>query len=187
MNLDCIIKHINEALIAKLQHVKNIKAFGLAEFYYDGDNYFPGVQKQGGEIQNVFLDDQYNLSFYHRTEVGSFENVERNFGNKSDRERENVPVNLIIFADRNRTRLSQQNIKDLFVAALPSYLPKSVCESIDIFDCRIELSNYELDTKKVFRQECNTAEVRVGIEKGLIAIRYVITTNYRRSCTVLCD
>jgi hypothetical protein len=187
MNLSCIIDNINEVLMSKLK-LANIKSFGLTEFYHEGDKFFPGIQKQGGEMKNVFLQDEYNISFYHRSESGNFEEAERNFKRDSDKTREIIPVNLIIFADRNKTKLSQQNVKDLFVAALPSFLDKSICESIGIFDCRLELSNYELDTTKVFRQECNNnAGVRVGIEKGLLAIRYNLSITYRRGCTVICD
>ena len=182
MNLKGIIAEIDKALIAQIP-LQPTKAFGLAEFYYDGDKRFPGVVN-GTEVTNCLLDDSYQVSWYHRSESTDYRVIENNYGDKMDKVEEITPVNLIIYARRSKPL---QVIKDIFASALPSVLSKLVCESLMLFDCTIELKGAEMNTTLVFKDECTVPDVRVGIEHGLIAIRYDIKSTYRRGCETICE
>jgi hypothetical protein len=182
MNNKAIITEIDKALIDAIK-VENKRAFGMADFYFDNDKKYPGIIDKE-EIINPFLQDQYKLSWYHRTSTSVLSVMEYNYGNKMDKVEETTPVQLIIFT---RAALSFETIKDWFVSALPSVLNKAICESLQIFNCTIEVRGTEMNSNVVFKEECTEPNVRVGGQYGLIAIRYEIKTSYRRGCQTFCD
>lgn len=189
MNLKGIIESIDDALKLKLvaSNLLPTKAFGLASRYYEKEKYFPGVIADSGEITNCFLDDNYSVSWYHRNEKGTYTTIENNYGNNIDKVEETNDINLVVYCNTKKIKLSTEILKDIFTNSLPSVLSKSKCESLDIFDCRIELQSHELDSNLVFKNECNNDNVRVGVEHGLVLVRYTIKTTYRRGCTVICE
>ena len=176
-----IIAEIDKALLAAIK-VENKRAFGMADFYFDGEKRYPGIIN-GEDIINPFLQDQYKLSWYHRTSTSSFNAMEFDYGNKMDKVEETTPVQLIIFT---RAAISFETIKDWFVSALPSVLSKAICESLQIFGCTIEVASTEMNSNVVFKEECTEPNVRVGGQYGLIAVRYTIKTTYRRGCQDFC-
>jgi hypothetical protein len=182
MNNKAIITEIDKALVAAIQ-IENRKAFGMADFYYDGDKKYPGVI-DGENIINPFLQDQFKISWYHRTSSSSFNAMEFDYGNKMDKVEETTPVQLIIFT---RALINFETIKDWFVSALPSVMSKAICESLQIFGCTIEVTSTEMNSNVVFKEECTDAQVRVGGQYGLIAVRYTIKSTYRRGCQTFCD
>jgi hypothetical protein len=182
MNLKQVINEIDNAIIAALPLTPN-KAFGLAEFYYDGEKRYPGINING-EVTNCLLQDQYEISWYHRSESSRLTVIENNFGDKMDKVEETTPVTLVIYANKT---LTSQTIKDIFVSAIPSVLSKLMCESINVFDCTFELTETEMNSTLVFREECSIPDVRVGLNHGLLAVRYEIKQTYRRGCTVICE
>ena len=182
MNLKQIIQEVDNAITTALPIAPN-NAFGLAEFYYDGDKRYPGINNKG-EMTKCFMQDQYKLSWYHRSESSRFTIIENNFGDKLDKVEETIPVSLIIYAERTQP---SQVIKDIFVSAIPSVLSKLVCESINIFDCTFEIRETEMNSTLIAREECTAADVRVGLNHALIAVRYEIKQTYRRGCIPICD
>jgi hypothetical protein len=182
MNLKQVITEIDNAILAAVTIAPN-KAFGLAEFYFDGDKRYPGINNKG-EVTNCLLDDRYKLSWYHRSESSRIKVIENNYGDKLDKVEETTPVSLVIYAERIQT---SQTIKDIFVSAIPSVLSKLVCESIDVFDTTFEIVETEMNSFLVFKEECSAPDVRVGLNHALIAVRYEIKQTYRRGCTVICD
>ena len=176
-----IIAEIDKALLAAIK-VENKRAFGMADFYFDGEKRYPGIIN-GEDIINPFLQDQYKLSWYHRTSTSSFNAMEFDYGNKMDKVEETTPVQLIIFT---RAAISFETIKDWFVSALPSVMSKAICESLQIFGCTIEVASTEMNSNVVFKEECTEPNVRVGGQYGLIAVRYTIKSTYRRGCQDFC-
>ena len=176
-----IIAEIDKALLAAIK-VENKRAFGMADFYFDGEKRYPGIIN-GEDIINPFLQDQYKISWYHRTSTSSFNAMEFDYGNKMDKVEETTPVQLIIFT---RAAISFETIKDWFVSALPSVMSKAICESLQIFGCTIEVTSTEMNSNVVFKEECTEPNVRVGGQYGLIAVRYTIKTTYRRGCQDFC-
>lgn len=176
-----IIAEIDKALLAAIK-VENKRAFGMADFYFDGEKRYPGIIN-GEDIINPFLQDQYKLSWYHRTSTSSFNAMEFDYGNKMDKVEETTPVQLIIFT---RAAISFETIKDWFVSALPSVMSKAICESLQIFGCTIEVTSTDMNSNVVFKEECTEPNVRVGGQYGLIAVRYTIKSTYRRGCQDFC-
>jgi hypothetical protein len=121
---------------------------------------------------------------FHGDRMSNPFRVENNFGDKMDKVEETTPVTLVIYANKT---LTSQTIKDIFVSAIPSVLSKLVCESINVFDCTFELTETEMNSTLVFREECSIPDVRVGLNHGLLAVRYEIKQTYRRGCTVICE
>jgi hypothetical protein len=189
MNLSKIISIIDSKLVSAItaNNLQPKNGFGLATRYYEADKFFPGIVSKSGEITNCFLQDQYALSWYHRNAVGTYDVLENNFGNKLDKVEETNPINVVIFADTKRIKVSLETLKDIFISAIPSVLSKAECESAEIFGCQIELTAHELDSQLVVREETNQDNVRVGLNHGLILIRYSLKSTYRRGCTVICD
>jgi hypothetical protein len=190
MNLRNLVELIDTKIVSQVGMITTlqpIKAFGLAEFYYDQDTFYPGIIN-GGKIEEVFLQDNFNLSWYSRNTNGSYTNIENNFGNKNNKVEETTEIKLVAYTNRIKTGFSLETIKDIFVSSIPSVLSKSECESNEIDGCQIELISHELDTYKVYKEETNSnAKVRVGVEFGLISIRYNIKATYRRGCRVICE
>lgn len=189
MNLNKIISIIDTHLVSAItgNNLEPKKPFGLATRYYENGNFFPGVVSDSGEITNCFLQDQYGVSWYHRNNTGTYVTLENNFGNKLDKVEESNAINLVIFADSKKIKVSFETLKDIFISSLPSVLSKAECESSEIFGCQIELNAHELDSQLVVREETNQDNVRVGLNHGLILVRYTIKSTYRRGCTVICD
>ena len=188
MNLKGIIFEIDTAITNNV-NVRSLlpqNAFGLAERYYEEREYYSGVFN-GSEVVNCMLDDRYACSWYHRNQSGNYTVVENNFGDLNDKVEEVNEVELIIFAQQQKTKISFETLKDIFIGAIPSVLSKVVCESLQLFDCRIELISHELDSRLVIERETNKPNVRVGLNNGLIAIRYRIISTYRRGCIVICE
>lgn len=188
MNLKGIIHEIDTLILDNI-NVRSLlpqKSFGLAERYYDEKTYYSGVFN-GSNVENCMLDDRFALSWYHRNQSGGYGLVENNFGDLNDKVEEVNEVELIIFAQQQKTKVSFETLKDIFVSAIPSVLSKVVCESLQLFDCRIDLISHELDSRLVIERETNKPDVRVGLNNGLIAIRYRIFTTYRRGCIVICE
>lgn len=189
MNLNKIISYIDARLIGAITANKLLPthAFGLATRYYEEDKFFPGVVNVQGEITNCFLQDGYSVSWYHRNNSGTYNVVPNNFGNKNDKVEESNVVNLVIFANSKKINVSFETLKDIFISSLPSVLSKAECESSEIMGCEIELTAHELDSQLVVKEETNQDNVRVGLNHGLILIRYTIKSTYRRGCAVICE
>ena len=64
MNLKQVITEVDNAILEAITIAPN-KAFGLAEFYFDGDKRYPGINNKG-EVTNCLLDDRYKLSIIVR-------------------------------------------------------------------------------------------------------------------------
>ena len=183
MNLKQVIQEVDNAILAALPIAPN-KAFGLAEFYYDVDKRYPGINNQGN-IANCLLDDSYKLSWYHRSQFSRFTIIENNFGDKLDKVEETIPVSLVI--NKNIDAQTSQVIKDIFVSAIPSVLSKVVCESLSLFNCTFDIVDTDLNSSLVFKEECTIPDVRVGLNHALLVVRYEIKQTYRRGCTPICD
>lgn len=173
--------------MGSISTLQPIKAFGLTELYYEGESYYPG-KVDGGNIVEVALQDKYNLSWYSRNTSGSYNTIENNYGNKQNKVEEITEIKLVAYTNRIKTGFSLETIKDIFISSIPSVLSKTECESNEIDGCQIELISHELDTTKIYKEEIkNDVKVRVGVEFGLIAIRYNIKSTYRRGCRVICE
>lgn len=177
-----IISEIDTALLAAI-NVDNKHAFGMADFYFDDAKKYPGIIDKENII-NPFMQDQYNLSWYHRTSSSSFVTTEYNYGDKMNKVEETTPVQLVIFT---KVAANFETIKDWFVSALPSVMSKALCESLSLFGCTIEITSTEMNSDFVFREECSERPVRVGGQYGLIAVRYTIKSTYRRGCQNFCE
>lgn len=176
-----IISEIDKALLMAIK-VDNKHAFGMADFYYNEDKRYPGIIDKENII-NPFLQDQYKLSWYHRTSLSTFVTTEYNYGDNMNKVEETTPVQLIIFT---RVATDFETIKDWFVSALPSVMSKAICESLSLFGCTIEVTSTEMNSNFVFREECSDPTVRVAGQYGLIAVRYTIKSTYRRGCQDFC-
>jgi hypothetical protein len=189
MNVKGIIEAIDTNLKSKLvaSNLQPMFAFGLASRYYENDKYYPGIVSEQGEIKNCFLDDSFNVSWFHRNQKGTYAIIENNFGDGLDKVEETNEISLVIYTNTKKIKLSTDTLKDIFISSIPSVLSKATCESLDLFSCRIELQSHELDSNLVFKEESNNDNVRVGVEHGLILIRYQIKSTYRRGCTVICE
>jgi hypothetical protein len=189
MNVKGIIVAIDTTLKSKLvaSNLQPMFTFGMASRYYEKDKYYPGIISEQGEITNCFLEDKFNVSWYHRNQKGTYAIIENNFGDGLDKVEETNEISLVIYTNTKKIKLSTDTLKDIFISSIPSVLSKSTCESLDLFSCRIELQSHELDSNLVFKEESNSDNVRVGVEHGLVLIRYQIKSTYRRGCTVICE
>ena len=83
MKLRDTIKIIDNSISSKVPFAPK-KAFGYAERYYEIDKYYPGII-DGSNITNCFLEDLYDVSWYHRQISSSADASEENsYGNKND-------------------------------------------------------------------------------------------------------
>ena len=182
MNLSGIISAID----GQMTFPYTVTQFGLASRYYESATvFYAGVIKPSGEVQNCYLSDLSPLTYYHRIIRSTFNTIPRSYGDKDDRVEEISDIDLVAFGtDLN---ITPQKLADIFVAALPSVLDSTTCESLSISDCRIELLSHETDPVVVWREETSDPKVRAGLNKALIKVRYRILCTYRRSCINVCD
>jgi hypothetical protein len=183
MRLSHIIAEVDKQINTPIVAVK----FGLAERYYENaETFFPGILSERGEVTNCFLQDTSPLTYYHRQSRGVMRELNReDYGDKSDKVIEVNEIELVAFAtDINFTPLQ---VCDVFIAAIPSYLSKSVCESIGIEGCRIIVTSYDTDPVRIWREETSEPKVRAGLNKALIKVRYTLECTYRRGCIDPCE
>ena len=189
MNLEQIIEVIDTQIKQFIPaSFAPINAFGLTQRYYEDDKFYPGILLKNGEITNPFLQDQYAVSWYHRNETGTYNLDSNQEGDNNDNQIEKNTIDLIIFYNTRKINITGTKLKDVFIDAIPSILSHSVRESLNLSSCDMALVSHELDSNKVFKQECNkdTPDVRIGVEHGLLSIRYEITSSYRRNCVNVC-
>lgn len=165
------------------------RAFGLAAKYYEDKVYYPGIlNSQTGEITDCILDDNYALSWYHRNETGNFALDTMQFGDEDVNQIETNIIDLIVTYDTTKIKRSGSELKDMIIDAFPAKFTKLVSESLGLNSVSLVLVSFDLDSTKVFKQECNKdiPNVSVGVQFGLLQIRYNLISTYTRRCAITC-
>jgi hypothetical protein len=191
-----IVDYINTRLQAAQFSAKRFQQGdfkGVAELYNTGegeDNASetkPGVSDNSGEVSYVGIDDTYPFQIYHRVIEPSAEwNIEQEFGDaKAIKETTNMLM--VVIGDRNRLKLTAEDIKTGIVAALPLELPESELITLGLKSAIILPGSFNWNRESVYNEEFNLKENMLKTSTIIFSFSYQIETEYDQTCFTLCE
>lgn len=135
------VLQINNALKLGLQleGITNISANEIAEVAIvnqkGSQKSFPALFDVNGEGRYPFLDDKFDLGFYHRVNSNRFLPNYRNFGRDKDRYVESDMM-LIVWGFSKVLQLSKYEVEEIVRKAFPNeaLLLQSIFDSLQIFN-----------------------------------------------------
>lgn len=147
----------------------------------------PGLVENDGDARYIGIDDTYPIQVYHRViRPGAEWNVESDFGDLRNIV-ETTNMLMVVIGDRNRLKLTAEDIKTGIVAALPLEIPDSELNSLGLKSANIIPGEFNWNKYEVYRSEFNLRDPALKTNTIMFSLSYQIETVYGQSCYTLCD
>lgn len=160
---------------------------GIAELIEDEKETKPAIVDNYGDCVYVGIDDTNHFQLYHRVIQPSAEwDTENDFGNLKSL-KETTEMLMVVIGDRNRLKLTAEDIKTGIVAALPLELPDSQLNTLGLKSANIIPGNFNWDKAEVYRGEYNLEETMLKTNNIMFSFSYQIETVIDQSCFTLCE
>lgn len=135
------------------------------------------------------FDDRYSFQAYHRILSVTNEESPLSYGDGADNGREVVAMRMVIFADKQRTRLNQYDLAFMVRSSLNrQYLGNTLTPYNGLLGVTVEAVEDNYDGVQVWQQEyaLEASAYPVRMHQCLFTIDYTITTDYNNSCITSC-
>ena len=185
-----IVTYINNQLktVFSAKRFQAGKLSGIAELITDEEEETkPGIVDNYGDVVYCGIDDTNPFQVYHRVIQPEAEwDFENDFG-KLRNVKETTNMLMVVIGDRNRLKLTAEDIKTGIVAALPLELPVSELNSLGLKTANIIPGTFNWDKAEVYRYEYNIEETALKTNTIMFSFSYQIETVIDQSCFTLCE
>ena len=152
----------------------------------NGDKRYPVVYRKSKPF-NIGLDDKFPIIIYHRQRNSRFLEPDNGFGSGKNVYKEQTDMHLVVFGSRKKLELRPEELSALITLSMPTQVSKTELADMNIDTMLVSLSNTNMDSLSVFREEYSGIDYKVSPDHVLFKIIYTITTQYRKDCLNLCD
>jgi hypothetical protein len=191
-----IVDEINATMVASgsvLDQAKFIKKFnGIAKsvplISEEGQKRLPILYSIADGTQFAGIDDRYNLFGYYRIVSRAITTSDNNFGDSNRMKIETTNLNLICYADLDRTRKNEFEISDLVSYAIPTILPTSFTSTLTgVQSVEIDATEINDDSIAVWNNEYSGYDYQLSTSQYLFAITIQVVVHYDSNCATNCD
>lgn len=185
---------INETLKAgnlKDSRFSGAKYYGLTYEIIERDskeNTFPSEYKNGN-FEQVTADTNFPIVLWHKLLGKRYDKVVANqqFGNGLLKTKEVTNGYLVVFANREAIKVTQENMESLVSLGLPNVLGPELVGQYQIDYAEVNLIGSSLITSAIWNQEFKGTELPITPENYLVKVDYQVITTFRNDCIKICD
>lgn len=193
-SLGSIVKIINDSLKTKSfsdKRFQKVAAFGISKSlpYKKNDvfEFIPTEIDDNGEAKVLFPDDKNPIQFYHKVNSIAYSLQKEQHGNGNDSIVRVAQMSLVVFAQRNKIKLSEE-VLDLYIAkGLPSKLTVVQKQELKLNDCTITQVTTDFNSVQLFAREYNTKQYYLKPEHLFFEVKYQIECKLNKSCINTCE
>jgi hypothetical protein len=168
------------------------KLCGLSELLIENSQYgitIPSLIDINGGITFSGFDDMYSIIIYHRCLSTQIVQAPIAFGDGWNVSREEALMRMIVYADRNITRLNPTQLSFLINSGVTQQLTQSQIQNYDgLLGVNIESISTNYDGMSIYTNEYRMPSITYPISpnKIYLALDYKITTDYDLTCISDC-
>lgn len=192
-NLNTITKLINQNLIAtslKDKRFQKVAAYGISKSlpYKKGDvlEYIPTELCDNGDGKELSPDDKNPIQVYHKMYGTRYSIMKEQYGNGNTSLIRTADMSLIVFAQRNIVKLSEEQMELFVLTGIPNKLTKANLTELNLKDCTINVSSTDFDSVKIFNREYNTKKYYLKPSHIFFEMRYIIECKFDKNCINTC-
>lgn len=192
-NLNAITQIINDKLKATTlsdKRFQKVSAFNIAKALpvkkADAIEYIPVELCDNGEGKDIVPDDRYPVMIYHKMNSVAYAFQREQYGNGNDSVVRTAQMSMIVFAQRNLVKLSEDMMELQIVAGIPSKLTKQQLIDLKLNDCTISLTTTDFNSVAISNREYNTKKYYLKPSHIFFEMRYTIECRMKRACINTC-
>ena len=179
--VNSVLNDIVESLQGLYSKWPGAKSYGIAELVRRGEGLVPGVVDDKGEIKYVGPDDTRPVISYHRL-TGLNSTVAASYGNRLGDVVNTYSITLVVWMDRTKTKMSQDQMLLYIQANTPDFLKATTLSKKVI----VRFTGAILNSQTVFNTEFAGTEFRLPAEKTMFQINYTLQVQFDKSCLKEC-
>lgn len=165
---------------------------GLATLatYREGDTVKTApVVVENNEPRFVGLDDSFPAIIYHRLQTLSYSQINNasQFGRGVNKMEQTADVLLVVYGRYAPLRITSEQFEALIASGFPDIVDSVELEPYKLDSMLVTLQSSNMLAQQVFAGEYGALPNQVGAEDILFAVRYRITTQFRKNCFSICD
>ncbi len=149
----------------------------------DGSSIAPAIVNRDGEALTIFYDDTRTLSIFHK-----ILNVTNEPGRSTGRTqlvKRTIQCSMILVANRENIRLTQEELDLLILSKFPSALP-DIRKALTLKSLIIQVSSSDYNSRAIFQREWVGYEKPMSTGFYLLEVKYTIGCEMDQSCINQC-
>lgn len=151
------------------------------------DNSLPAKIDDKGNATYTGIDDKYSLMVYHKimTTVPKKAEAIKQFGDGNKRIQVTNKMSLVVFANREKLKLTQEVLANYIVAALPTNIDKSILSKESLNECTIDVLEVNFNSSALYKREYLKESI-LKPHQMLFEISYQIVYSFNANCINTC-
>lgn len=193
-DLNKIVCIINDSLKEKSfndKRFQKVAAFGISKSlpYKKGDviEYIPTELNDNGDAKMLIPDDKNPVQIYHKVNSINYSLQKEQYGNGNDSIVRVANMSMIVFAQRNLIKLSEDMMDLYIIKGMPSKLTTASLTELKLNDCAITQSTTDFNSLAVYAREYNTKKYYLKPEHLFFEVKYQIECKLKKSCINTCE
>lgn len=190
-----IVTIVNDALVARALSTERFvgkRTFGIAAT-------ITYKEKDGSDVRKPMLtnntddeiyvgyDSQFPVTIYHKVSTSTTEpDPEKSYGDHLKVVTQTANIQMIVYGNRNKIKLSPEELEALLIDSFPSNLTKAQKQPYKLRSVTITPGQTNFNSTAVYQQEYS-AESRMKPNDIFIAINYTVVSSFKQGCLDLCE
>ena len=188
INVHAIVDQINKAVTGFLTE-SSFQMSSLNGIAYtmlkEKDISLPAVIDNNGEARYVGIDDKYNLMTYHRIMTTAPSKKTTQYGDANSRTMITNRMSMIVFANRQKLKITPEVLANYIVASLPTNIDKSILSKESLNNCTIDVLEINFNSSALFKREY-LKDSLLKPHQMLFEISYQIVYGFNSNCINTC-
>lgn len=148
---------------------------------------FPAFTDNTGEGTFNAIDDRFSICLYHKCEGVDFLDTTQGFGDQGDLSRESARMAMIVWANRRKVNLTQEQIAAAVVSAMPFSVDRQFQAERGIGGTVIEVQSIDHNQRSLWSREFPGFDFAITPEHAYFQVNYRVETIYDKSCIEFCQ
>ena len=148
----------------------------------------PCVYQEGDSAKYVGIDDTMPIIIYHRLlrNTAPPQQAKNQFGDGNRWIKSSATLIMIVYADRSRINLSQDDLEALIISGMIDEIPRAQYPSTGVSSILVTHQETNFSAQSIFAQEYQNVDFFLKPESILFQITYTIGVQYSKSCLSIC-
>lgn len=147
----------------------------------------PMISDNADNLTYVGYDDSSPVTVYHKTITISRElNREASYGNPIDVLTETAQMQMIVYANRMKVKLTPEEVDALIIDSMPTHLTKAQIQPYKLRSVIITPGQSNFNSAAIYNVEYS-APSRMKPSDIFFSINYTVTTQFKQGCLELCE
>lgn len=151
-----------------------------------GKQALPCVYQEGQDAKYVGIDDTFPIIIYHKLQRNTTQPAKTQFGDGDKTIKATTLLTMTVYADRNRIKLSPEDLESLILSGFSDEIPKTAYPSKGFSSIVVYHMETNFNAQGIFAQEYQNVDFFLKPESILFQITYRIESQYRKDCLAIC-